>query len=64
MSTPSTFSFLSSFDFTFQMDKKGCATLTIKMSTFTKIGEKAVQDALDIKAQVEEEGTGKSSYIL
>lgn len=46
------------------MDKKGCATLTIKMSTFTKIGEKAVQDALDIKAQVEEEGTGKSSYIL
>ncbi|XP_053177575.1 alpha-2-macroglobulin-like [Scomber japonicus] len=56
-----------------QMDKKGCATLTIKMSTFTKIGEKAVQDALDIEAQVEEEGTGIShqqgkrtiiSYVL
>ncbi|XP_062275146.1 alpha-2-macroglobulin-like [Scomber scombrus] len=43
-----------------QMDKKGCATLTIKMSTFTKIDQKAVQDALDITAQVEEEGTGIS----
>lgn len=56
-----------------QTDQKGCATFTIKMSTFTKIDQKAVSDAIDLRAKVEEEGTGIShpqekritiSYIL
>uniref|UniRef100_A0A3Q3LKW3 Alpha-2-macroglobulin-like n=1 Tax=Mastacembelus armatus TaxID=205130 RepID=A0A3Q3LKW3_9TELE len=56
-----------------QMDKKGCATFTFMMSTFTKIDQKVLEDALNIKVNMEEEGTGISqaqekkiriSYVL
>ncbi|XP_044057401.1 alpha-2-macroglobulin-like [Siniperca chuatsi] len=43
-----------------QTDMKGCATFTFKMSTFTKLDQKVLQDALDLRAKVEEEGTGIS----
>ncbi|XP_044057400.1 alpha-2-macroglobulin-like isoform X2 [Siniperca chuatsi] len=43
-----------------QTDVKGCATFTFKMSTFTKLDQKVLQDALDLRAKVEEEGTGIS----
>uniref|UniRef100_A0A3Q3RZ95 Alpha-2-macroglobulin-like n=1 Tax=Mastacembelus armatus TaxID=205130 RepID=A0A3Q3RZ95_9TELE len=43
-----------------QMDKKGCATFTFMMSTFTKIDQKVLEDALNIKVNMEEEGTGIS----
>uniref|UniRef100_A0A671UBV1 Alpha-2-macroglobulin bait region domain-containing protein n=1 Tax=Sparus aurata TaxID=8175 RepID=A0A671UBV1_SPAAU len=42
-----------------QTDKTGCATFTLKMSTFTKLDQKILRDELDLKATVEEEGTGK-----
>uniref|UniRef100_A0A671UC62 Uncharacterized protein n=1 Tax=Sparus aurata TaxID=8175 RepID=A0A671UC62_SPAAU len=38
-------------------DKTGCATFTLKMSTFTKLDQKILRDELDLKATVEEEGT-------
>ncbi|XP_047450260.1 alpha-2-macroglobulin-like isoform X2 [Mugil cephalus] len=41
-----------------QTDSKGCATFTFKMSAFTTIDQKAVEDALDLRAKMEEEGTG------
>ena len=44
---------------TSQTDKAGCATFTLKMSTFTKLDQKVLMDELDLKATVEEEGTGK-----
>ncbi|XP_054649871.1 alpha-2-macroglobulin-like isoform X2 [Dunckerocampus dactyliophorus] len=40
-----------------QTDKKGCASFTVKLSTFTKIDQKAVQDVLEVEAQVKETGT-------
>lgn len=40
----------------------GCATFIPKLSTFTKIDQKAVQDVLEVHAEVKEEGTGK--YFL
>ncbi|XP_076591398.1 alpha-2-macroglobulin-like [Chaetodon auriga] len=43
-----------------QTDKKGCATFTIPMSTFTKMDKKALKDMLDLRAKVEEDGTGIS----
>uniref|UniRef100_A0A3P8S171 Alpha-2-macroglobulin bait region domain-containing protein n=1 Tax=Amphiprion percula TaxID=161767 RepID=A0A3P8S171_AMPPE len=43
-----------------QADNNGCATFAFKMSTFTKIAGKALQDVLDVSAEVEEEGTGIS----
>ncbi|XP_070762049.1 alpha-2-macroglobulin-like [Enoplosus armatus] len=43
-----------------QTDKKGCATFTFKMSAFTKFDQKVLQDVLNIRAVVEEEGTGIS----
>ncbi|XP_044209159.1 alpha-2-macroglobulin-like [Thunnus albacares] len=43
-----------------QMDKKGCATFTIKMSTFTKLHQWVLYDELILIAEVEEEGTGIS----
>ncbi|XP_019212896.1 alpha-2-macroglobulin isoform X1 [Oreochromis niloticus] len=55
-----------------QADKTGCATFSFNMSIFTKMDEK-LQDVLDIRAKVEEEGTGISlpqekrvtiSYVL
>ncbi|KAL3999243.1 Rab11 family-interacting protein 3/4 [Sarotherodon galilaeus] len=56
-----------------QADKTGCTTFSFKMSIFTKIDQKVLQDVLDIRAKVEEEGTGIShsqekririSYVL
>ncbi|XP_041665316.1 alpha-2-macroglobulin-like [Cheilinus undulatus] len=43
-----------------QADKAGCATFVIKMSTFTKLDQKVLRDSLQLKASVEEEGTGIS----
>lgn len=45
---------------TSQTDKKGCATFTFKMSNFTRIDSKVMQDQLVLKTKMEEEGTGKS----
>uniref|UniRef100_A0A3P9CYP5 Alpha-2-macroglobulin-like n=1 Tax=Maylandia zebra TaxID=106582 RepID=A0A3P9CYP5_9CICH len=54
-------------------DKTGCATVSFNMSIFTKIDQKVLEDVLDIRAKVEEEGTGVSlpqekrvtiSYVL
>uniref|UniRef100_A0AAQ5XLM5 Alpha-2-macroglobulin bait region domain-containing protein n=1 Tax=Amphiprion ocellaris TaxID=80972 RepID=A0AAQ5XLM5_AMPOC len=56
-----------------QADNNGCATFAFKMSTFTKIAGKALQDVLNVSAEVEEEGTGilrlqkgriKISYVI
>ncbi|XP_029028279.1 alpha-2-macroglobulin-like [Betta splendens] len=43
-----------------QTDKSGCATFTLKLSAFTKVDQKVLQDVLDVRASVEEEGTGIS----
>ncbi|XP_038548731.1 alpha-2-macroglobulin-like isoform X3 [Micropterus salmoides] len=43
-----------------QTDRRGCATFTFKMSTFTKLDQKVLRDVLDLSAKVEEEGTGIS----
>ncbi|KAG7222464.1 hypothetical protein INR49_016233, partial [Caranx melampygus] len=48
------------FKETKQTDRKGCATFTVPMSTFTKIDQKALRDNLRLKATVQEEGTGVS----
>ncbi|XP_053279690.1 alpha-2-macroglobulin isoform X2 [Pleuronectes platessa] len=40
--------------------KKGCATFNFKMTTFTKLDQKVLQDYLDLIVEVEEEGTGIS----
>uniref|UniRef100_A0A8P4K816 Alpha-2-macroglobulin n=1 Tax=Dicentrarchus labrax TaxID=13489 RepID=A0A8P4K816_DICLA len=48
-------------------DKKGCATFTVKMSTFTKLDKKVLQDHLQLSAKVVEEGTEKRitiSYVV
>lgn len=49
---------------TLQTDKTGCVTFTFKLSTFTKLDKKVMQDKLVLKASMEEEGTGKSHNIL
>uniref|UniRef100_A0A668RTU2 Alpha-2-macroglobulin-like n=1 Tax=Oreochromis aureus TaxID=47969 RepID=A0A668RTU2_OREAU len=46
----------------FQADKTGCATFSFNMSIFTKVDQKVLQDVLDIRAKVEEEGTGKLCF--
>uniref|UniRef100_A0A3Q3L225 Alpha-2-macroglobulin-like n=1 Tax=Mastacembelus armatus TaxID=205130 RepID=A0A3Q3L225_9TELE len=43
-----------------QTDKKGCATFTFMMSTFTKLDKMVLEDVLDLKVNMEEEGTGIS----
>ncbi|XP_034557119.1 alpha-2-macroglobulin-like protein 1 [Notolabrus celidotus] len=43
-----------------QADKTGCANFVIELSTFTKIDQKVLRDSLQLKASVEEEGTGIS----
>uniref|UniRef100_A0AAZ1XIX8 Alpha-2-macroglobulin bait region domain-containing protein n=1 Tax=Oreochromis aureus TaxID=47969 RepID=A0AAZ1XIX8_OREAU len=48
----------------FQADKTGCATFSFNMSIFTKVDQKVLQDVLDIRAKVEEEGTGKVFYFF
>ncbi|XP_054590976.2 alpha-2-macroglobulin-like [Nothobranchius furzeri] len=54
-------------------DKAGCAAFQFKMSTFTKLDQKVVQDKVEVSASVEEEDTGVShqqkksiriSYVL
>uniref|UniRef100_A0AAZ1WZZ9 Alpha-2-macroglobulin bait region domain-containing protein n=1 Tax=Oreochromis aureus TaxID=47969 RepID=A0AAZ1WZZ9_OREAU len=45
-------------------DKTGCATFSFNMSIFTKVDQKVLQDVLDIRAKVEEEGTGKVFYFF
>uniref|UniRef100_A0A3P8PRY0 Alpha-macroglobulin receptor-binding domain-containing protein n=1 Tax=Astatotilapia calliptera TaxID=8154 RepID=A0A3P8PRY0_ASTCA len=50
-----------------QINKTGCATFSFNMSIFTKMDQKVLQDVLDIRAKVEEEGTEKRvtiSYVL
>ncbi|XP_029965233.1 alpha-1-macroglobulin-like [Salarias fasciatus] len=44
-----------------ETNKNGCATFTFMMSSFNKLDQKAVQDVLDVTAELEEEGTGVSS---
>ncbi|XP_077398268.1 alpha-2-macroglobulin-like [Festucalex cinctus] len=46
------------YEDTKQTNMTGCATFVMEMSTFTKIDQKAVQDALEVHAEMEEEGTG------
>uniref|UniRef100_A0A3P9BW21 Alpha-2-macroglobulin-like n=1 Tax=Maylandia zebra TaxID=106582 RepID=A0A3P9BW21_9CICH len=49
------------------INKTGCATFSFNMSIFTKMDQKVLQDVLDIRAKVEEEGTEKRvtiSYVL
>ncbi|XP_070684798.1 alpha-2-macroglobulin-like [Pempheris klunzingeri] len=41
-------------------EKNGCTPFVIKMSTFTKVDQQTVQDKLELKVRVEEEGTGIS----
>lgn len=48
----------------FQADNKGCASFIVKMTTFTKLEQKILRDQLQLKASVEEEGTGKSSSMF
>ncbi|XP_028429998.1 alpha-2-macroglobulin [Perca flavescens] len=43
-----------------QTDKRGCAAFSFAMSTFTRIAQKALQDVLQLSANMEEEGTGIS----
>ncbi|XP_032365431.1 alpha-2-macroglobulin-like protein 1 [Etheostoma spectabile] len=43
-----------------QTDRRGCATFIFTMSTFTKIAQKALQDVLQLTANMKEEGTGIS----
>uniref|UniRef100_A0A3Q1IZ12 Alpha-2-macroglobulin bait region domain-containing protein n=1 Tax=Anabas testudineus TaxID=64144 RepID=A0A3Q1IZ12_ANATE len=43
-----------------KMDKKGCATFSFNMSTFTKMDEKVLENSLNLAANMEEEGTGVS----
>ncbi|XP_013882149.1 alpha-2-macroglobulin [Austrofundulus limnaeus] len=43
-----------------ETDNTGCATFEFKMSAFTRIDNKILQDQLYISATVEEEGTGVS----
>uniref|UniRef100_A0A3P9C2L3 Alpha-2-macroglobulin n=1 Tax=Maylandia zebra TaxID=106582 RepID=A0A3P9C2L3_9CICH len=54
-------------------DKTGCTTFSFNMSIFTKMDQRMLHDFLDIRAKVEEEGTGVSlpqekrvtiSYVL
>ncbi|XP_030601194.1 alpha-2-macroglobulin-like [Archocentrus centrarchus] len=43
-----------------QTDKTGCAAVTFKMSTFTRIDQKILDDTLNVNVKMEEEGTGMS----
>uniref|UniRef100_A0A8C9XC24 Alpha-2-macroglobulin n=1 Tax=Sander lucioperca TaxID=283035 RepID=A0A8C9XC24_SANLU len=44
-------------------DKRGCATFIFTMSTFTKIDQKPLLDVLQLSANMEEEGTEKTTVI-
>uniref|UniRef100_A0A8C9XN29 Alpha-2-macroglobulin-like n=1 Tax=Sander lucioperca TaxID=283035 RepID=A0A8C9XN29_SANLU len=44
-------------------DKRGCATFIFTMSTFTKIDQKVLRDVLQLSANMEEEGTEKTTVI-
>ncbi|KAF1393528.1 hypothetical protein PFLUV_G00016930 [Perca fluviatilis] len=48
------------YEETKQTDKRGCATFSFTMSTFTRIAQEALQDVLQLSANMEEEGTGIS----
>ncbi|XP_039643075.1 alpha-2-macroglobulin-like isoform X2 [Perca fluviatilis] len=48
------------YEETKQTDKRGCATFSFTMSTFTRIAQEALQDELQLSANMEEEGTGIS----
>ncbi|XP_053279686.1 alpha-2-macroglobulin [Pleuronectes platessa] len=48
------------YEETKETGKKGCATFNFKMTTFTKLDQKVLQDYLDLIVEVEEEGTGIS----
>ncbi|XP_062241180.1 alpha-2-macroglobulin-like [Platichthys flesus] len=48
------------YEETKEMGKKGCATFTFKMTTFTKLDQRVLQNYLDLDVEVEEEGTGIS----
>ncbi|XP_026169908.1 alpha-2-macroglobulin-like [Mastacembelus armatus] len=41
-------------------DEKGCATFAFMMSTFTKFDQTVLEEVLDLKANMEEDGTGIS----
>ncbi|XP_038129376.1 alpha-2-macroglobulin-like isoform X2 [Cyprinodon tularosa] len=43
-----------------QTDKHGCAIAEFKMSSFTKLDQKILQDKLEVHVTAEEEGTGVS----
>uniref|UniRef100_A0A7N8XM52 Alpha-2-macroglobulin-P-like n=1 Tax=Mastacembelus armatus TaxID=205130 RepID=A0A7N8XM52_9TELE len=62
------FSIIFVFDFTFQTDEKGCATFAFMMSTFTKLDQTVLEEVLDLKANMEEEGTEQKkiriSYVV
>ncbi|XP_049582718.1 alpha-2-macroglobulin-like [Syngnathus scovelli] len=45
------------YEDTKQTAKTGCTAFTVKLSTFTKIDNKAVQDSLDVLSEMTEEGT-------
>ncbi|CAJ1066029.1 Hypothetical predicted protein [Xyrichtys novacula] len=45
-----------------QADRTGCADFVVKLSTFTKLDQKVLRDSLQLKASVEEEGTGISHH--
>ncbi|KAF1393511.1 hypothetical protein PFLUV_G00016750 [Perca fluviatilis] len=48
------------YEETKQTDKRGCATFSFTMSTFTRVAQEALQDELQLSANMEEEGTGIS----
>ncbi|XP_061682703.1 alpha-2-macroglobulin-like [Syngnathoides biaculeatus] len=46
------------YEDTKKTNKTGCVTFITRLSTFTKIDQKAVRDELEVNAEMEEEGTG------
>ncbi|XP_061537672.1 alpha-2-macroglobulin-like [Phycodurus eques] len=50
------------YEDTKKTNKTGCVTFITKLSAFTKIDQKAVQDLLEVYAELEEEGTGISHF--
>uniref|UniRef100_A0A3Q0RX32 Alpha-macroglobulin receptor-binding domain-containing protein n=1 Tax=Amphilophus citrinellus TaxID=61819 RepID=A0A3Q0RX32_AMPCI len=64
--------FYSSIDKSFNLTNlsrktsTGCAAVTFKMSTFTRIDQKILDDTLNVNVKMEEEGTGKTykSYLI
>ncbi|XP_062242617.1 alpha-2-macroglobulin-like [Platichthys flesus] len=52
------------YEETKETGKKGCATFNFKMTTFTKLDQKVLQDYLDLIVEVEEEGTDISLHQM